>query len=1034
MTGTCPKGDECPYIHAPEIAYQEDVQQTSASNVPVYSAVSQDNNQCTALCLTWLKKYYGMISETCRHGSRCSFAHAFGGVKLYGFIKDFEDDLLITNKIPLQKIFEEVAKVITENFKQGNEYLTMLNKQTVQLPVMIPSNFQQILDTWKLFARSARKCKEQFVIDDIRPMGLFSGPDSTEENQVWALSRFTGICNQDVTCEYKKLVGEITGKSSHIKGEDICSHGGNCRKDTHISGSNGVVRAFCMDELCGRCKCDSLETVMEKRQNLRVKLEQLKAERIKRKADGVPIGSLETTIESTAWQFVNTFRKRHFSEFGYSMLTKITETTKPEETFTLESFDHELESMTDDERAKYNARIKKEHDLFLEKTRLAKLAAEEKAAKEKAAADLVLQELLKTIDISSPLECRFIASKAYLYMSLTDFIKDCVSSSEANDIFGKWSMYFTTFCSFHQFRKDVENKLEIWINLGIERRCTQKADTDGHEDQFEEIWVPSEKEEFKDFWAWYENIPITKDKSIVGNLSHLIEAAPELFQQYRTECPTFDTTFPEWIEQNPTVTEIVKLFHDSREDFFVVSRYVQMGVQSTKMTIREFAKHKHTDVSFWMQINTERKHLKSSPLSLEECIANATLYKDFYLKGWHVHYEIEEFIKQKNDHWQFKESGVRTLASENSGFAAKIKAKMDKQAKAAEMYLMSSRLINSDGSLNFEAFGLGKAQPVVKKPTKSMISVVSDDESDSSDDESVSSTSSDAESVSSTSSDAESVSSTSSDAESKSFNDFDFDFDDGCAELLTKPKKVLPLNAMTSIGNFHKFHVYREETKEDRQKGEVIVRTNYFGPFASEVNATNVLNALSHFNKTSGGGRTMHLKVEKTCGVPDVSADCWNVVYGDTKNPKYEKPESYDWIVTFINKECTKSGVFEGLSLNELFTNISNLQGSIAAFLEKADKPKPKDEVQPVKRSVVQPMESTKPVRLSAAQIKASLEKKNEQKKLAKQALKDAKIVKKEVISVATTLVQPTVVPKQTNCKKLAVVKVERDNTLLDAW
>jgi hypothetical protein len=188
------------------------------------------------------------------------------------------------------------------------------------------------------------------------------------------------------------------------------------------------------------------------------------------------------------------------------------------------------------------------------------------------------------------------------------------------------------------------------------------------------------------------------------------------------------------------------------------------------------------------------------------------------------------------------------------------------------------------------------------------------------------------------------------------------------------------------------FYIYREQTTEERKNGDVVVRKVYIGPFASEAKAVQVEKALKVFNKTKCG-RGMNTKVHKTDGVADKSADCWNVMYGDTVTSKYEKDTSYDWVVDFLASACTKSGVFAGSSVRKFTTNISSLQASIGEYREAKTETKTEAKTEPKAAPVVPVKESKKAGRLSADEIKKRLD----DKKSNKQALKDAKEVKKAV-------------------------------------
>ncbi len=1048
-TGVCPEGDSCKNLHPVELAHKEEelcqlaeVPTVVASAKTKYAAPTTSVGQSkvrTAICAKFAMNRYNPSHPGCDRGSRCAFAHTIGGVNLYGFIKDFQEDLF-AGKIDLQEIFNEVYSKIHNKIGAINIALRESNKPTVSDLEPIPSNFADILRTWTMGASAMRRMnseRTQGIIESMESdessgahalskmnqadtLGLFDGPDSKMENRVWALSRVCYLCPQDRDCEYKKLVAETCGIASGITANDICLHDITCKRGAHTSCiKNGVVPVFCMDEICGNCKCESLEEINAKRAGLISQLAKLKAERIKLKADGVPTKTINSTIESVSWTLINTFRKLHFSEFGCKAISEVNlETEQPVFDMTqiqnMSAFTAALPSMTAEQLAVYQADTDAFNARIAAMRAAQKEAADKIAAEKKAARDIWYNNLVSTIDFTNPMEASYINSGAFDYMTLQEYTIDCTTRDDAGQCYNTWCKTSKSI-SFPRFKKDVATKKSEWETMGIDRRII-KSDDEDHEDEVDEFCVPSDKDNYRNFWAWYFKIPVTSDKTVVGDLASLVINAPDLFQQYRDACPGFCPDFPTWISRDDLVSRIVEVYRENSGavDYFAICRYVKMGVEATKMTVQEFASHNHNTVALWMSVNKERAALRASAFSIDEVIANSAIYTEFYLKGWWHHYngDIDKFLQSKKDGWSHTASGVSSRASDNTALNAKIAAKQAKQEKAAAMFLNMNNLIKADGSLNLEAFGLNKPVANTTKPVAKKV-VDSDSDSDSSDSDSDSDSDS-------------SDSDCSSECSDDEFNVSSFknaDFSSGIDDLLnTKPKKVLPLNSMTTIGRMYTHYIFREQMTASRDSGDVVLRKVYFGPFDSQSKAVQVEKALKVFNKTKCG-RGMNTKVVKTDGVPAKSADCWNVVYGDTVTHKYEKDTSYDWIVNFLNGACAKDGVFEGCKITSFTTNINSLSDAINEFVERS---RAKATLQTPTVAPKAAVPASTPVKKSTRLTQEEIKQRMEDKKKNKQALEDAKEVKKVVSKARPSQREKAVAPEQSETKTAGRHKVTR--------
>ena len=1013
--GECDGNSGCSYIHPEEFKFDPKnprvwpvVQAaTTATTASTHNHGSTWTKPKTMMCGRQMMHVFNPANPCCTRGTSCVFAHSNEQINSVPAIAAFEQALQ-GNQIDLQRIYEEVTRLVTTEIGYINELLKKDDKPCVSLPPATASNFLQILAIWALAAR-----KENAYVSEKQDhkLALFGRKGCPEEDHAFAISRLTGSsCAQDRAMTCAKLVGQYSDRAPTMSHSDACLHSGNCMRGPHHSlEKDGCVSGFCAKELrSGQCDC-SLDAVLQKRTQIADQLEKLRQHRANMIANGQSAQSITQTIEKLVGQLYDTVYPRHFiKEHGCAPLHEIG-AQKVFEKFVYDPRAFaDLPFMTTEELAKHMQSEQNKHELFVEMSRARAALAKEEADKKAALEELQLELLWSTIDKTDPIACSWLEKSAFKFMTLEEYARDCCSTAEDHGSYNEWFENHQDQSSFDAFKKQVATELREWMSMGIIRRKIvqdglNKKDrrkggdnVEDRDDIWEEIECDSEKENYANFWAFFNQIPINEDLSVVGGLSAVAQAAPLLFNDYlgyRRQCPTTFTDFPTWVGEDNERAAVVALVEDG-VDYFDAAAYIKMGVGLSGMSVQEFAQNDHSHVRLWMKINKERESLKTAPISLDYCIANAKSLSQFYLKGWHMLCPtFDLFVKAVADGWHHMPSGITGLASENTAAAKKAKAKNDKKAQQLEDDMaMIARL--ADGC-SLKALGL-------KAPVRKVkVQIIQASETPKTPEE---------------------------DEEEQEEDEFE-NFSTGAAAFMKPQKASLPMNTTVPLLGKHRFFVHHRKVTEERLTADVHCRSVVVGPFASEKAAVRARCAINARRIQQGLGLVP--TVEKVDGVANKSEASWNVVWIDTVNVK--KPAlGYDWLISFIQSEC-KSGIFKDSDLTEFQVDISWLKDSIDAYLAR---PVVKaTEALPLKQSVAPSSEEVaKSARLSAEDVKARLE----AKKLNKQALKDAKLVKKVIVAIEPT--EPvSVAAPVTNCKPkkskkagLQILRAGRDDEVIE--
>ncbi len=1065
MTSTCKFGANCHRMHPeriepmPEIvkvASFADVKTVQSAN-PAVSTVRPVSAKYTRVCKTWLIKMFNEYDDEvkpCMHhaltGRHCNFAHS-EHVCVDTYTSAYEAYMSgegKQNKMIFQTIFEECYKSI----KDKRDIINSLRCESGNhiaisaIPQPIPENFIEIVKLWMSAASMARK------LNKADKFPLFDGCDSPMENLVWIFARRIQTCTKDRDCHYNCLI-DIKIDESHI-----CVYGDACERGTHLSNcdDSGVSKRICVKNLISStcdCKFKSAKEAESKRSELKAKLAQLKQERDIALAMKKSAKTIIEQISKVANELISCICLNHLvSDNGFHPITAIVETNVDVNVHPTDAdFIRALPKMTEEQKAQYT----KDQTLF----RL-RWEAEEAERRKLAVAHQTLRHfikrirfgrLIKTLDPSSPIDCAYIVTGAYQFMSKDDFVMDFLSI--AGRVFLNWYLNSRTI-PFYLFAADVKNKMLIWDSMGVNKRIV--PGTTWEEDEtIEEYWVPSDKDNFRGFWQWYYNVPFARDTTIVGSAIDLAEECPELFAEYLEANPSFGIKFDKWVESDALHSNALKVLRANSNiiSFYSAIDYVRMKVDEFGMSVADFVTYNRRDVAAWIAVNKDRKLLGSESVSMTDFLAESDKFTEFYSKGmWRIYNgDFTAYCDSKKDGWSHV-SLTTDLESASKLHEIALKRHEEKMAakelKDTEMNDLIQKVLVGD----FSGIYKETLNKVVK--TAKLTSVKESDNSfkkfskkhckKRNKKRGKKSSESDSDSNSVPASDSESDSDsegmwcitkrvvTHEDFDDDDLDDDDLDDDDDLpaknitvenivnedfstdAEFFAKSEKKLPFNGKMMLGYSHEFYIHRDEKHESRDKSDAVVRTISIGPFATEEQARSIKDAIRVYNKTKVG-RGMVLNLEKTDGDENTST-CWNVCYGDTVVGRFEKPDSYNWMSDLI-LSLSKS-VLPDTTLNSWVTNIPTLSKHNAEIIERNESAPSQSKVPskvPSKTPAVAPsIKSSKPVKTK--RTSDDIRKEKEEKAIKKLAADEAR--KAEAVGLAAkklaekAFAKPKVAPK----------------------
>ncbi len=834
--------------------------------------------------------------------SRCTFANAFDKVNKAPFMAKFDSKMSRgAEKIDFQAIHKELFRCIEENWRDVERVHLLQSWVHPIMPQPIPSEFSTTLQMWFKTASIARKINYEIKF------GLFEGPDSDRENEVWAIGRRSKVCVKDRNCEIARITG---GDNCNVKFEDLCVFSGNCKSGPHPSeiDANGYCAMICIGDLYGACDCTvtSGMDAIEKRTMLDVQLSLKQNERaslitakknktMTNKIVDAKLTSVNSSIESIAKSIVDTYRKVHFvSDFGYKPLKSFVLNEKIS-VFTDRDFDFELPTATPEQIAEQQ-RLQEE---FTERSRLSfeeriKREEAEKQAAEEAKA-IVHAERMVDVDSSNPIHATYVSSGAIEHMTLSFYVNDCAN----NAVYNHW-------CSkpmgktWPKFQDWICAKLVEWTELGTNRVVTVERhwnwETMGtDETEMEDFYsVKSEKDNYASFWSWMYGIPQTSDPAVVGTAGDIVISCPQLFIQYKEAyAPGFSVTFSDWIARDPQLSEAMEISQTQSVNFDVALTYVKKGVSRFGLTVTEFASYSFQTVSNWMKVNDCLVALKLDLINLSTYSADSKMYNAFYLHGrWAMSStpSIEEYKKHIDEGWNFTESGFHATAADSE---ERIKAEVERFKKAQKTMALMTDLrfafIVPDASREKNTHKKKATKNSKQLINRKVESVVKSDS-----------------------------------VPSVSFN----------------KRLSHNLAGQCTLPRAKSLYIFRKEETQERSGKKVALRKICIGPFADEALAKTVLAQIRSFNKTNDG-RGMSLNVVENTPETKKQTVSWDVVWGDTytygREQKVKKrgTEPYLYLVELAKFLCF--GTLRGLKCGDIHTNLCDIQKFFEASEEDED-------------------------------------------------------------------------------------------------
>ena len=891
----------CKWYHPVEVAGK--YAPVKVTEVDVCKPVDKfGNKKCTAMCGTHMLNQINSSNNACKFGFYCNFAHNSSGVQEYPFIAKLTKSMVRgAEKINIQDIFAETYKCLSENWRHVERVYLIDSRCPPVLPIPVPSEFLNVVSMWYTASGIARKYNYEYNF------GLFEGPDSDGENNVWAIGRRIKPCYQDRACEIARLVG---GDNCNIKLSDICTHAGNCKRGCHVSDINekGYSKMICVGDLFGNCNC-TIKSGMDAIIMRSKFMEQLAAKKNERQAlisqKSVCSGAkaiecdnklsvVNREIYFFAESIVDTHRMVHFvSDLGYAPLSEVVlnkiETTEYSSTGFVDLPQVSSEQYMEQEALHAEFRAKA-HLLNKELREREEIKQREALAN----AEAIRVARLSEVDMTNSVHVAYASNGAVNYMNLDQYVADCAGNAVYNHWIAKpMGMSFASFTRF------VDSKLPQWEDLGIERDIIENREWDSASKRtiveivsINERHVASEKDNYANFWSWIYGLTLTSDPIVVGTARDVALNSPELFFRYKEAYPSFSITFSDWIAKDNDLSRAIELSRNNNVAFDVALRYIKNNVEATGLTISEFTSYRFQTVDEWMRVNKCLVALKQNEISLPTYTSNLELYKNYYLAGWWSHYEnkggFAKFQSNKAAGWDHSASGFRVTAADGE---KAIEAEKKRYENGLKEQLVMAKMS--------AAFCLTLEEPkpkTLKKTVKKNKQIIrrranSDSESDS----------------------------------EEFVHDFGNSVFSNGQDFFANKKRVV-LAGQTTLPSGKCFYIHRTEETQHRDSGIVTVRKVHFGPFPDSTEfdknfVKKIVGFMKAFNK-SGSGRAMNLKVVANTPKTMHQTKSVDIVYGDTCTYLRERKlvaqgnNPYEWIVSLINDMCTTGPLREYKSYN----------------------------------------------------------------------------------------------------------------------
>ena len=613
--------------HIELLRYFREREPVLAAAVPTRPSTQRTGRKKTATCMAFMHK------TRCPYRT-CSFAH--GVAEMKDSVAEIDAGLKGRRVLPpFQRIMEFLHwTLVTYKEVINQKKLENSEARLGDIKNCSPVNFPDFLDKIYDISRMKKQVTDQFTGETRwEPNRPDIGISDEQFEDLCNIRSRLRVCQTHVDFEILKLY-----KDSNLKLEKICNHSVNCSKGgCHVFEG---VRQICFDDLCGlRCKCEfkTEEESESKMRAIKATLDIHKAD-LDKTTDVSEIHRLKLCIEKYVKDLVKAHPKIHLSSLGVTLKDPIhvEDTSHVSLTHSLEASVHfEFNDPKFMESMKAKA----------EENKLIRLMNEKTTMIANAFRSYKFRSLKLTMNPrTNPEHLEYLSSGAFFVgLSLERFLI-------VKEEFSNWSKYWRHM-SYSEFHAYVLEKKEIWNKLGITTQL--------EEDVVVEVHIPSEKDDYLNFWTWLRNVPIYKDVSIIGDAADVVEAAYDLFLLYKEECKSFSMTFSEWITVNPAISKAVDLMREHSVTYLCAKRYVELDVVQSGMSVKQFSMYNPNTVKQWMKINYELPFLGYKLIDIDTFIRDNEYYVEYILGGWWMYYEKEnvgglsKYISDKQNGWKY---------------------------------------------------------------------------------------------------------------------------------------------------------------------------------------------------------------------------------------------------------------------------------------------------------------------------------------------------------------------------------------------
>jgi hypothetical protein len=264
--------------------------------------------------------------------------------------------------------------------------------------------------------------------------------------------------------------------------------------------------------------------------------------------------------------------------------------------------------------------------------------------------DRILKDKLEVLKKDNrPIVIEYLKVGANNVMFIEEWLIDGIISSR--EIYKHYLAKSLGYSNYYQYKGWILKKFNIYITMDIELVNDISTDT------IIEEKIVSDKDNYYDFWAWIDNIPIYEDKRVVGNdidISIIAKTEQELFNEYYASSLKYSMKFDEWLYKEKRLEESIKYFkRNTSIPFSVAVRYLK---NNTPLYIPYdmYVLYESKLVEKWIIVNM----YLGNPVPIDTFMENSNNYSNYVAMNLKDKVSFEDFVKSIDEGWNYNISNA----------------------------------------------------------------------------------------------------------------------------------------------------------------------------------------------------------------------------------------------------------------------------------------------------------------------------------------------------------------------------------------